>query len=211
MDSAAIKKKLREGWREYRLRSLRWSYLIIGGMALLGLLANLLLPHGWTAWPFVLAAGLLLMMHEAADRNGHGVPPLQVYALFVSAIGLWLVIVIVIRAVNPIVLLLCMLGLGYYGATGYLKQVERVRLMSKRRAEGLCIHCGHPVDPQMAYCEHCGEEPDPETARIQRVLNVSRSSADKARTRAALSQKPAPSTAALKEQALLAKKNRGRK
>ena len=211
MDSARLKTALRLGWNEYRLRYLRWSYLAVGVMAVLGLMVNLLLPHGWTVWPFVLAAGLLLMIHEAADRNGHGVPPLQVYALFVSAMLLWMTIVIVIRAVNPLVLVLCTCGLGYYAATGYLKQVERVRTVAKRRAEGLCIHCGHPVDPQNVYCAQCGEEPDPDAARVRRVLATSRSAADKARTRAALSRKPAPSSAALKEQALLSKKNRGRK
>lgn len=211
-DWQRIKPMLRQGWREYRQRDMRWSYLIIAIMIVIGAVVNLLFAHGWTVWPFVFSAGVLLMTHEAVDRNGQGVPPLYAYALLGSGMGLWLLVVIILKAVNPIVLLLGFLGLCYYAAVGYQKQLERMRLIATRRAEGLCIHCGYPVDPRMVYCAECGEEPDPDATRISRIASTERSKADKARTRAALTPVAPTASAKMKEQALIARRhNRGKK
>jgi hypothetical protein len=202
-----IKPMLRQGWREYKQRDMRWSYLVIGVLIVCGIIVNLLLAHGWTVWPFVFAAGLLLMLHEAVDRNGQGVPPLYAYALLGSAITFWMLVVVVLKAVNPIVLLLGFLGLCYYAALGYQKQLDRVRLVASRRADGCCIHCGYPADPRRVYCSHCGEEPDPDTSRLGRIATSERSTSDKARTRAALTP-PAPTASAkAKEQALLSRRH----
>lgn len=197
---------LREGWRQYRQRDLRWSYLAVLILAVCGAAVNILFAHGWTVWPFVFSAGLLLMVHEAVDRNGQGIPPLYAYALLGSGMTLWLLMVVVMKVVNPIVLLIGFLGLCYYAAMGYQKQLERRRLIAERRAEGRCIHCGYPADAASVYCSHCGEEPDPDGARINRVLSVSRTARDKARTRAALTPAPPNTSAKAKEQALLARK-----
>src|SRR5438128_3057792 len=70
---------------QFREHDLRWSYLAVGGMVIVALIVNFLLPHGWTVWPFVLAIGILLYIHEAAERNGTGVPPMHVYGLFFGA------------------------------------------------------------------------------------------------------------------------------
>lgn len=201
-----LKWMTREAWRQFRQRDMRWSYLAIAGMAVVGAVVNLLFAHGWTVWPFVMAAGILLMVHEAVDRNGQGVPPLYAYALLGSAIAAWMLVTVVLKAVNPIVLLLGFLGLCYYGAVGYGKQLERQRLIARRRLEGCCIYCGYPADPQSVYCLHCGEEPDPDGARTGRVLSQVRTAADKARTRAALKPPPSTASAKAKEQALLARR-----
>jgi hypothetical protein len=201
-----LKRMLREGWRQYRLRDLRWSYFAVLILAVCGGVVNVLFAHGWTVWPFVFAAGILLMVHEAVDRNGQGIPPLYAYVLLGSGMTLWMLFVIVLKAVNPIVLLIGFIGLCYYAAAGYGKQLERQRLIAKRRMEGCCIHCGYPANPQHVYCDHCGEEPDPDGARIGRVLGQSRSAADKARTRASLKGEAPTASAKVKEQALLARR-----
>src|SRR5687768_8892372 len=74
-------------------RDLRWSYLAVFGMVLVGAVVNLIMPHGWTVWPMVLAAVIMLAMHEAAERTSEGVPPFKAYGLFAAALLAWLVIV----------------------------------------------------------------------------------------------------------------------
>lgn len=206
-DWQQIKRMLRQGWREYRQRDMRWSYLAIGILVVCGAVINLFFAHGWTVWPFVFSAGLLLMLHEAVDRNGQGVPPLYAYVLLGSGVSFWLLVVVILKAVNPIVLLLGFVGLCYYAAVGYQKQLERARLVASRRAEGLCIFCGYPADPRMVYCANCGEEPDPDTSRLGRIATTSRSNTDKARTRAALTPTAPTASAKMKEQALLARRH----
>src|SRR5438876_1871230 len=69
---------------EFYSRDLRWSYLAIGAMIIVATVVNLLFSHGWTVWPFMFSAGVLFMVHEAAERNGEGVPPLHVYGLLIG-------------------------------------------------------------------------------------------------------------------------------
>ena len=119
------------------------------------------------------------MLHEAVDRNGQGVPPLYAYALLGSGVAFWLLVVVILKAVNPIVLLIGFLGLCYYAALGYQKQLERARLIASRRAEGLCIFCGYPADPRMVYCPIAAKNP----TRIHRDWAGSRQPRDRIQTR----------------------------
>lgn len=201
-----LKYILREGTRQFIRINLRWSYLAIAGMVVIGVVVNLTLAHGWTVWPVVLAAGIMLMVHEAAERNRQGVPPLHAYALFISAMAAWLATLVVLSAINPVVLLIGFIALGYYCTLGYVKDLERRKVMTQRRAEGLCVHCGHPADYELAMCLHCGREPDPDDAQLKRVGHTSRSSREKARARQNLTPKPPTASAAKKEQALLARR-----
>ena len=91
-DWQQIKPMLRQAWRKYKQHDMRWSYLAVGILIVCGTLVNLVFAHGWTVWPFVFSAGMLLMLHEAVDRNGQGVPPMYAYALLGSgvAFGCWL-------------------------------------------------------------------------------------------------------------------------
>jgi len=204
--SSSFKYILREGTRQFIRINLRWSYLAVAGMVVLGCVVNLMLPHGWTVWPVVLAAGIMLMVHEAADRNRQGVPPLHAYALFISAMAVWLGALAILSAINPVILLIGLIALGYYSTLGYVKQLERRKLIARRRADGLCVHCGHPADYELALCMHCGREPDPDDAQLKRVGQAPRSSRDKARARQNLTPKPPTASAAMKEQALLARR-----
>jgi hypothetical protein len=192
-------------FRQFVQLDLRLSHLIILALILLGAAVNLLLPHGWTIWPFVLVASVMTVINEAADRTGQGVPPLYVYAFFVGAVALWFVATMAMSVVNPFVLLLGLLVLAYYCAQGFIAKREQAKLIAKRRSDGCCIHCGETINPKMAFCANCGEEPNPDMARLERVSNMAGVSPMKARTRESLT--PVAPTAAVKqkEQALLAR------
>src|SRR2546423_15275381 len=99
----------------------------MGLMVVGGAVMNLFLPHGWTVWPFVLAAAIMLFINEAADRNGQGIPPLKVYAFVGGAVVLWMSLVLIISALNPLVLLLGLSILGYHLAKGYIKTRQRAQ------------------------------------------------------------------------------------
>lgn len=201
-----LKPFLRLGLREYVRTDLRASYMLIGGMVLVGIIVNFFMPHGWTVWPVVLAASLMLLLHEAADRNGVGVPPLLVYAFFAGAILFWIVCVAILSVLNPIVLLIGVLALIYYCLKGYLQKLEQKRIIAKRRLDGCCIFCGHPADYELACCMHCGREPDPDFALLQRVGFAPRAANVKQNARAALKQPSNVEVAKQKEQALLARR-----
>ena len=199
----------RRAIRDYVRTDLRWSYLAILGMVIGGVVVNLLMPHGWTVWPFVMAAGMMMLIHEAAERNLGGVPPFQVYAFFIGAMACWFACIFIISRVNPVILLIGILVMCYYVALGYLKKLERKRIIMKRRMEGRCIFCGAIADYDMAYCANCGREPDPDDAQLKRVAYAPRSGNIKEKARSAL--KPASPTAVAKqkEQALIARRRTG--
>lgn len=89
MEIDETKQFLAEGVKKWGQTGMRWSYVAIGGLVVLGAGVNLFLPRGWVVWPLVLVAGIMLMLHEAAERNDNGVPPLHAYAFFVCAILFW--------------------------------------------------------------------------------------------------------------------------
>jgi hypothetical protein len=199
----------RKGLGEFVRDDLRTSHLIIGGLVLLGLLINILLPNGWTVWPFVLAAAILLTIHEAAERNGTGVPPMHVYALFLGGMAVWLVVVMLISATNPLVLILGVAAVIYYAGKGYMHEREKQRLIFQRRKDGLCIHCGERFNPENEFCDHCGEEPDPMGTQLQRVAGVARNRQNSqaiARARAALKPESTAATASRRERQLIARR-----
>jgi hypothetical protein len=197
---------LRRGIREYIRTDLRWSYLAIFGMILGGVVINLAMPHGWTVWPFVMAAGMMLLIHEAAERNLTGVPPFHVYALFFSALACWFVLLTILSLINPVILVIGLIVLGYYCALGYLKQRERNRLIARRRMEGKCIFCGAVADYDLAFCMNCGNEPDPDDAQLKRVAHAPRAGNVQQRARAALKPPSPAETARQKEQALMSRR-----
>lgn len=189
--------------RSFVRTDLRWSHLAIFGMMICGALVNFFMPHGWTVWPVVMAAGMMLLIHEAADRNGQGIPPLYVYGFFIGAMGTWFALVTVLSVVNPLILLVGLVALGYYCALGYIRQREHKRLVTRRRMAGQCIYCGEPADLDLAYCPRCGREPDPDDAQLKRVINATRTDADKKRARESLKPPPQAVVMRSKEQALI--------
>jgi hypothetical protein len=208
MQIVAFRARLKLAFNQYVELDLRWSYVIIAGLIVIGIVANCLLPHGWTIWPFIAAAGLMLMINEAATRNGQGVPPMRVYALFASAIAIWIAIVVLLSALNIFIIIA---GIGvvlYYAIRAQIQQRERNRLIAFRRENRCCIHCGQPANPDDAFCENCGEEPNPEVARMHRVANMARNTESAARARAKLTPAPPAATVKAKEAALLQRRPR---
>jgi hypothetical protein len=203
-----IKLYVFDGVRKMDETDLRWSYLIIGVMVLTGIAVNLFMPHGWTVWAFVLAASILLLIHEAADRNTQGFPALKVYGWFGAATALWLLVVFAASAMNPFVILVGFVAMGYQVARGNIKDREKKRLIAQRQLEGRCIHCGEPADTGIEMCMNCGEEPNPDATRLKRVLGVMQSLKRTEQLKAALAPEPPTVTAAKKEQALIARRQK---
>lgn len=185
---------------------LRWSYLAAGGLVVLGGLLNLLLPHGWTVWPIVAALAGMMMVHEAAERNGQGVPPGHAYAFIFGALFTWLAVGIVLSVVNVFVLVMGLIGVIVYATHGYIEGRKREYLRADRRKNGLCVHCGMRFNSSMEMCDHCGEEPDPLSTQLQRVAGVARNRRNVDRARAVIKSESLTATAARKEQALLQKR-----
>ena len=198
-----IKLYVIDGLKRMDETDLRWSYLIIATLVVLGIVVNFILPHGWTVWAFVLAASILLLIHEAADRNTQGFPALKVYGWFAAAIAVWLAVVFITSTINPLVILLGFAAVGYQVARGIIKDREKRRLIAQRQLEGKCIHCGEPADTGIEFCMNCGEEPNPDATRLKRVLGVMQSLKRTEQLKAALAPEPPAATAAKKEQALI--------
>jgi hypothetical protein len=206
-----VQKDAAQALRDFRDKDLRYSYLIIGAMVVIGLIVNWLFAHshGWTVWPFVLAAGILLYIHEAAERNGTGVPPLHVYGLFGGAIALWVIVMAVLSVTNPLILLVGIAWIGYICGKKYLEQREKDRLIEQRRADGCCIHCGTKVeDPNLGFCTECGQEPNPTEIQLGRIASTIAGANRGGHARAVLTKRTAAADAAAKERALLASRPR---
>src|SRR5688500_7985991 len=48
--------------QQFTRLDLRWSYLAIGVLVVVGAVLNLVLPHGWTVWPMIMAVGGMMMV-----------------------------------------------------------------------------------------------------------------------------------------------------
>jgi hypothetical protein len=184
---------------------MRWSFLVAGGLIVVGIAINLIFTHGWIIWPFLAIAGLMSMIHEAAERNGQGVPPLYAYGFLVGAIVLWMLVTLIFSVVNPHVLLLGVVALGYQCLRAFLHDRERNRIVEARRAGGCCIFCGERVDAKIGMCTNCGNEPDPHGARLARVASIVVGRKNPAHVRAALKPESHAGSAKKKEEALLAR------
>ena len=194
-----------KGFRDYFNYDIRWSYWLVIGMVVLGAVVSFFIPHGWAIWPFVFIAGFMSMIHEAAERNGQGVPPFHVYLFLVGVVVFWIIVLAIFSLFNPIVLLIGVIALGYQCARAWIQDRERNRLIELRRASGQCVHCGEIVTNKNGVCEHCGNEPDPVGTRLRRVANIVNANKDGARARAAIKPASIAASASAKEQALLAR------
>ena len=192
--------------QQFTRLDLRWSYIAAGVLVVLGGLLNLVLPHGWTIWPIVAAVVGMMMVHEAAERNGQGVPPGHAYAFIFGALFTWLFVGMLLSTVNVFILILGLIGVFVYATQGYIEGRKREHLRAQRRKDGLCIHCGMRFNPGMEMCDHCGEEPDPLSTQLQRVAGIARNRGNTERARAVIKSETLTATAARKEQALLAKR-----
>lgn len=195
--------------KQFSLTDLRWSYLVNGTLLVIGLLCIFLMKNGWTVCPFLGAAGIIVMLNEASDRNGQGVPPLRVYLFFFGAVMAWVLAVTVLSVVNVWILLIGVVGSLWYTAKCIIKVREHEQLMALRIEQKLCIHCGAPIVPDVAFCQECGQEPNPDETRLKRIRGVMSNRKSDGRMRAALTETP-QAVAARKERALLQRRRPNR-
>jgi hypothetical protein len=203
-----ISDRLTSTLRMFGMRDLRWSYGAVGILIVVGVCSHIFLKHGWAVWPFCFAAGAIAMVHEAAERNGQGVPPLYVYGGVIALLVVWVILSVIASFFHPVVLFIGFAVLGYHLFRGYIQQRERKRLIEYRREEGLCVRCGEPTDPQKATCLNCGQEPDP--AQLKRIASVVKNRDDYSRTRSVLTPQRATATASQREQQLLQRRRQKR-
>ena len=195
--------------RQFWLLDMRWSYLMVSGLAFVGVVVNFFLPHGWTVWPFVMAAAILLFVHEAAERNGQGVPPLHVYALFFGALAAWIIVMAILSVTNPLIVVLGIAILGYRCAKAWIKQRERNRIIEERRAAGQCIYCGEIVEnANLGVCMNCGNDPDPSATQLARVASIVHGAKQTERARAVIKGESLGQIASKKERVLAASRPR---
>jgi hypothetical protein len=150
---------LLEALRSFRDKDLRWSYLVVAGLFVVGMVINLTVRHGWAVWPVVFGIGSLCMIHEAAERNGQGVPPLHVYAWFMSLTLIWLVGAMIVSALGPWIMIAAMATAIFWAGRSWILYIGQQRLVRDRRARRQCVHCGYPSESDFPFCEHCGEDP----------------------------------------------------
>jgi hypothetical protein len=209
MRSDELKKNVKQTLREYGQTGLRWSYVIVAVMAVLGAIVNLFLPHGWVIWPAVLAIGIMVMINEAASRNTQGVPPLVVYGWVIVALIIWVAMAVIFSAIFPILMIVGIPAMIGYAIYAYLKNRKRERLLNERREKGICIHCGLRLEAKLEDCPHCGKEQALEPWSLLRRMQVrDRTTEDVARARDLLTPKPPTVAAKRKEEALLAQRPR---
>lgn len=191
--------------RDFYQIDMRWSFIVAVGLIVLGIVINIVFTNGWIIWPFLVVVGVMSMIHEAAERNGQGVPPFYAYAFLAGIILAWVLIAAVFSVINPHVLLFGLVALAYQCAKAWLHDRERTRILEARRAAGQCIHCGEIADPKLGMCMNCGNEPDPIGARMRRVASMVYGAANTAHARATIKGESTTASAKQREQALLAR------
>lgn len=196
---------LLKAWWAFSWADLRWSHLALVGAALLCVVISLVLPHGWTVWPMLPVVALLIVVNEAVDRNGQGLPPIQVYLFFAAVVFIWIVSVLILSQINVLVQLMTVGAVTYYLGKLYLAQRERDRVIQERRDQGCCIYCGEPAAPEQPLCLNCGLEVDPQRTSLDRTLSIVRYGKRSDRARSVLKQESQGNIAARKEKELLAK------
>jgi hypothetical protein len=211
MDTQTLKARIGHLFREYIVLESRPSHLIIGGMIVVGAIINCFFAHGWTVWPFVLAFGMLTYINEAVDRNGQGIPPIQVYGFFVAVGLVWIVLILLMWSINPLIMILGVGVILYRVVEAFMRQRERERLIATRIAEGVCLHCGEVYDPNASVCPSCWEEPNPDVALLRRVALICRSPQEMARARSVLGRAKAPAGSAASKEAALVARHHGKK
>jgi hypothetical protein len=194
--------------RDMGWEGMRWSYILIAVLVVIGGVVNLVVAHGWTVWPIVAVAGMLLYLNEAADRNASGIPVLYVYALAGMAVLLWVAVVMALSVVNPLILWAGILGVGGYCARDWMLERQRHELVASRREGGLCVFCGEPASVDDGVCPNCGEDPDPDQSQAQRIRAVMANSNRSGNARQVLQGETLAQGAKRKEAALMAGRNR---
>jgi hypothetical protein len=211
MPQDSFKESLVTELRKYRSNGLRWAYIINGVLVVAALIANHFLPHGWVAWPAVLAIGMMVMINEAVDRNGQGLPPLLVYGWFALVIIGWVVLAFVFSAIAPILFFVGVPALAVFGFVTWRRERRAELLAEQRRADGRCANCGEAVDHNFGLCGNCGKEVDQFVtllARVRTAVGAKTTEEVVEHRREVLKAAPPTVAAQRKERALLERKQK---
>jgi hypothetical protein len=129
------------------------------------------LGSGLVIWPFVFSICVLLIINDAAEQTGGGMPALQAYgAFFGTLIGLFLFIMLVSKTINPWILILAVIGSAFYLVRDWKQRKQKQLEINRRREAGLCVRCCEPVtDGLEDFCLNCGMPVFPERLDLFRL------------------------------------------
>jgi hypothetical protein len=188
--SRSTKERILRELKKVGLSDVKWSHIINVFLLIVGLTVTVLFENGWTVCPFLGAVGIIVMINEAADRNGEGVPPLHVYLFFFASVLVWSFAVTVLSVVNIWILLFGVFGSLWYTAVCMRRAKEHDAVLAMRVERQLCIHCATPIDPEYSFCQACGREPNPDSARMKRIRSIMSNRKNSERMRRALTETP---------------------
>lgn len=170
-------------------------WIIVGVLIALGFIANftinLFASGGLSVWPFIFAASTLLVINDASDQNGVGVPPLHAYGLLLGVLLVFFVVVALISHINPWVLMVLTLGLAVYVGRDWRDRKRKEREVIRRRLAGVCIRCLEPVKNDIdASCPRCDFPVHPERLTMMRLARAIAQAGSGARVRQTLAKNP---------------------
>jgi hypothetical protein len=159
---------------------------LVGAGIVLHIVLAFVIGGGLLIWPFVFAVCVLLLINQAAEENGAGVPPFQAYAMFVGTlVGLFLFVMLVSKTINPWLLIVLVIGAGVYVVRDWGMRKKRQIEIDRRRAAGLCLRCCQPVtNGAEDVCENCGLPVNQERMdlfRLGRAMSMKDRAGDKMR------------------------------
>jgi hypothetical protein len=132
-------------------------WLVVIGMAVAGFFLNIFMRGGMVVWPFIFAVAVLLIVNDASDRNGVGIPPLQAYGLFFGIIVALILFVALVSTINPWVVVALTIAAAIFVARDWVKRKSKDREYARRRAAGVCVRCCTPVGKALdEECSNCG-------------------------------------------------------
>jgi len=100
---------------------------------------------------------VLLVVNDASDRNGVGIPPLQAYGLFFGIIVVFFLFIALVSTINPWVVIGLVIAGAIFIALDWVKRKSKDREYAKRRAAGVCVRCCTPVGKALdEECSNCG-------------------------------------------------------
>lgn len=126
---------------------------------------------GLLIWPFLFAVCVLLAINDAAAQNAVGVPPFQAYGLFFGTlIGLFVLVFLISKTINPYLILLLVIGVAIYLIRDWQKRKVLQREFDRRRLAGVCVRCCEPVtNGPEDICMNCGRPVNPERMNLLRL------------------------------------------
>jgi hypothetical protein len=130
--------------------------IVVLVMVALGIIIPILIPGMMVLWPFVFATSVMLLVNDASDRSGAGVPPFQAYGLFFGTFIVFFVFVALVSTINLWLLGILLIVGAYYVVRDWKRRKQREAEVIRRRMAGVCVRCLEPVSNEVdAICGNC--------------------------------------------------------